>query len=132
MQTYGNESEKEIIYFTAERAKIQIKINNMLDQIEDGAGSAILAKRLEQRESELTVIENRMRDLERQRKANVLTEEMILEYLTTQYRGLKADDTVTAKRLINQFVHKVIIHENDIEIIFTISLLTGGGAGRIT
>lgn len=129
MQEHGNESEKEIIYLTAEMGKIKVKINNMIDQIEDGAGSAILTKRLEQRESELTVIENRIRDLERQRKASVLTEGMILEYLTAQYKGLKADDTVTAKRLINQFIHKVIVHENDIEIIFTISLLTGGGGG---
>jgi hypothetical protein len=39
MQAMGGESKKEIVYLQAELAKLQVKINNMLELIEEGAGS---------------------------------------------------------------------------------------------
>jgi hypothetical protein len=37
MQAMGGESKKEIVYLQAELAKLQVKINNMLELIEEGA-----------------------------------------------------------------------------------------------
>ena len=120
----GNESAKELIYLKAELTKVQLKINNMLDLIEEGAGTVELTKRLAQRESEKNVLVSRMREVERKVNANSISKEMILAFLQERYRGLKSYDISSAKSLINEFVEKVIVYEDDFEIVFKISLHT--------
>lgn len=126
INTMGNESEKELIYLQAELAKVQMRINNMLNMIEEGTGSVELSKRLTQRESEKAILVSRMQEVERKAKANTIPKEMILAYLQERYRSLKSYDTISAKSLINEFVEKVTLYENEFEVIFKISLLTNG------
>lgn len=110
MQDLGGESKKELVYIKAEIAKVQVKINNMLELIEDGAGSKELAARLAQRESEKNILLNRKQEIERKTKASTFTYEMILAYLQKEYEALKTDDTLTAKGLIDRYVEKVVIY----------------------
>ncbi len=125
----GNESNKELIYLKAELSKIQLKINNMLNLIEEGAGSIEMTRRLAHRESEKAILASRIHEIERKAKANIIPKEIILAYLQERYRSLKSLDILTAKSLINEFVEKVIVYEDEFEVIFKISLLTDGGGG---
>lgn len=127
MSSMGNESKKELVYLKAELTKVQAKINNILDIIEGGTGSAELAARLAQRENEKAVLVNRIQEIERKTKASTITREMILAYLEQEYKGLKSDDTLTAKALIDRYVARVIIYEDDFEVVFKILHTDGGG-----
>ena len=127
MQNLGGESKKELIYLKAEIAKVQVKINNMLELIEDGAGSKELAGRLAQRESEKAILSNRIQEIERKTKASTITYEMILAYLQKEYEALKTDDTLTGKGLIDRYVEKVIIYGDEFEVIFKLLHTHGGG-----
>ena len=127
MQNLGGESKKELIYLKAEIAKVQVKINNMLELIEDGAGSKELAGRLAQRESEKAILSNRIQEIERKTKASTITYEMILAYLQKEYEALKTDDTLTVKGLIDRYVEKVIIYGDEFEVIFKLLHTHGGG-----
>ena len=127
MQDLGGESKKELVYLKAEIAKVQVKINNMLELIEDGAGSTELASRLAQRESEKTILLNRIQEIERKTKASTFTHEMILAYLQKEYQALKTDDTLTFKGLIDRYVDKVIIYDDEFEVVFKLLHTHGGG-----
>ena len=132
MQNLGGESKKELIYLKAEIAKVQVKINNMLELIEDGAGSKELAGRLAQRESEKAILSNRIQEIERKTKASTITYEIILAYLQKEYEALKTDDTLTGKGLIDRYVEKVIIYGDEFEVIFKLLHTHGGGGGSRT
>jgi site-specific DNA recombinase len=123
----GGESEKEVIYLKAELVKNQIKINNILSMIEEGTGSKVLLDRLNQRESEQVILENRLREVERKTKASSLTEKMILQFLNEEYKNIKLDDSTTAKALINRYVEKVIIYEKEFEVKLNVLHTDGGG-----
>ncbi len=125
----GGESNKEIVYLKAELAKVQVKINNMLELIEDGAASKELAARLDQRESEKIILVNRLQEAEHKTKASSFTYEMILAYLYKEYEALKADDSLTTKRLLDRYLIKVFIYEEEFEATFKLFLYTTGGGG---
>jgi hypothetical protein len=122
----AGEAQKEAIYLKAEIAKNQIKINNILGMVEEGTGSKILMERLSQRETEQTVLENRLRDIERKTQSRY-TVEMIQAYLEAEYKKLKMENEPNKKALIARYVHKVIIYERDFEVIFTVLHTDGGG-----
>ncbi len=127
MQDLGGESKKELVYLRAEITKVQVKINNMLSLIEDGAGSQELAARLTQRESEKAILVNRIKEIERKTKASSFSIEMILAYLQKEYEALRADDTLTLKGLIDRYVEKVIIYGDEFEATFKLLHTNGGG-----
>lgn len=124
LKNIGNESNKELIYLKAELSKIQLKINNMLNLIEEGAGSMEMTRRLTHRESEKSILVSRIHEIERKIKANTFPKEIILTYLQDRYRSLKSLDILSAKSLINEFVEKIIVYDDEFEVIFKISLLT--------
>ena len=118
MNAMGGESKKELVYLRAELAKVQVKINNILELIEDGSGSKELAGRLNQREQEKTILINRIQEIERKTRASLYTYDMILDFLIKDYEALKADDTLTLKGLIDRYVDKVLIYGDEFEVVF--------------
>lgn len=127
MKNLGGESSKELVYLKAEIAKVQVKINNMLELIEDGAGSKELVARLAQRESEKIILLNRLHEAERRTKASSFTYEMILAYLFAEFDALKSDDTLTTKGLLDRYLIKVIIYGDEFEATFKLLHTHGGG-----
>ena len=127
LKNMGGESNKELVYIKAELAKLQVKINNMLELIEDGSGSKELAARLSQRESEKVILQNRLQEAERKSKASSFTHEMILAYLQKEYEALKTDDALTAKGLLDRYLIKVVIYGDEFEATFKLLHTHGGG-----
>lgn len=127
LKKIGGESEKELIYLKAELAKNQGKITNLLDLVEEGAGTKQLLDRLQQRETEQAVLENRLAEIERKAKSGSITIDMILDLLKKDYETLKGDTMLTAKGLIDRYVHKVIIYPGEFEVIFKFLHTDGGG-----
>ncbi len=132
MKSIAGESSKELVYIKAELAQVQVKINNMLELIEDGAGSKELAARLAQRESEKIILLNRVQEAERKTKASSFTYEMILAYLQKEYDALKTDDTLTVKGLLDRYLIKIVIYGDEFEATFKLLHTHGGGGGNRT
>lgn len=127
MQSMGGESKKEIVYLQAELTKLQLKINNILELIEEGAGSKELAGRLAQREQEKAILANRIKEIERKTKASSFTHTMIVGFLQKEYEALADDNMLAAKARIDRYVEKVIIYDNEFEVIFKLLHTHGGG-----
>ncbi len=109
-----------------------MKINNVLEMIESGTASKELASRLTQREQEKAILLNRVQEIERRTRASLYTQDIILGFLQKEYETLKADDTLTAKGLIDRYVEKVIIYGDEFEAIFKLLHTHGGGGGNRT
>lgn len=133
-------AKSEIDYAKKEYARIQRAINNLLYLIEQGKATDSILKQLKQREKEKAVIEGELGELEKQESLNLNKEEVraYIEHYYKQFiKAKKEKDDEKLKPIVQNFIEKVIIYEEYIEIILKISLgnslvTDGGGEGYWT
>lgn len=116
-------------YLRKEVSKIENQIANLVSAIAAGGGTVIaIVEQLKSLEREKATLENRLQEWLRKQEQNLITEEQIIAHLQ-KYRSLiLSKDEIACKRLIEEFVEKVLVKTDTVETTFKVSvLLTGGG-----
>ena len=104
-------------------------IENLLLAVEQGSAPGPLLKQLAAREREALAIKNEL-DRLRHREEVTLSREDIERYLDgifRQFEDKKSEERL--KPLVRQFVEKVIVFEDRIEVVLKIVLVTAGVGG---
>jgi len=128
LNKYQVDRQGELAYLKKELARVERAINQLLDQIEQGFGGAAVASRLKDRETEQSALLTRLAEIEAKTATSAVNEKTVNEYLDKMKELLKnKDDEDTLKHLVDQFVERVILHKNDVEVILKILVTNGGG-----
>jgi site-specific DNA recombinase len=128
-----NQSGDEKKYLEKELKRVQTAINNLLRLIEQGQASDALVQQLSRREQEAALLQQ---DLDRlsARTAIMLTQKDVELYFESLYQQFKdKENEELLKHLVQQFVAKVTVFEDEIKVDLKIVLVTiGGGGGNRT
>ncbi|MGB9903485.1 MAG: recombinase family protein [Desulfotomaculales bacterium] len=129
-------AKSEADYAKKEYSRVQRAIDNLLRLIEQGKATDSVIEQLKQREKEKAIIEGELEKLERQESLNLSREEVEV-YIEHYYRQFvlarERKDDERLKPIVQNFVEKVIVHEEEIEVTLKITLggplVTNGGGG---
>ena len=128
LNQYQEDRQGELNYLKKELAQVERAINQLLDQIEQGFGGAAVASRLKDRETEQSAIMTRLAEMEAKAVTAAVNEKIVNEYLDKMKELIKnKDDEDTLKHLVSQFVDRVILFKDDVEVILKIFVTNGGG-----
>ena len=123
----GKKSEEQK-YLEGRVRELKGSQENILQAIEKGLASDTLLKRLDTQEKELTVAEEELDRLRVQSHFD-LTPAAVNLYIEDKHEELKKGDDEQKKLIVQEFVERVIVGPEDIEVRLKISLVTGGGGG---
>ncbi|MBW2672752.1 MAG: recombinase zinc beta ribbon domain-containing protein, partial [Deltaproteobacteria bacterium] len=119
----------EADYLKREYRRLQTAIGNLLRLIEQGKATDSVLEQLKQREEEAGLIGRELDRLDKQESLEIGRKE-IEEYLDGLYKQFKdRENEEQLKSLVQQFVEKVTVFEEEIEVTLKITLVTGGGGG---
>lgn len=125
----NNSFGKELNFLQKEISSTQKKLTNILQAIEDGAYSKLLFEQLTKHEERLSELNNQIDTLNTRKKSVIISEEMLTELICVAKEKLYSNnDDQATKALIQQFVDKVIITENQAEIHLNL-ILDASGVG---
>ncbi len=108
-QNIQDQDSPEIIRLNGEIKSLEDKIARLLNQIEDGLGSARAAKRLAEREEQLEGLYAQLR-IEKSKQIK-LTPEKARDFLRRLRRGSK-DNIEYQKMLVHIFVDRIYLYDN--------------------
>jgi len=132
LNQYQEDRQGELNYLKKELARVERSISQLLNQIEQGFGGAAIASRLKDRETEQFALQTRLAEMEAKAATSVVNEKVVHEYLDTMKKLIKnKDDEDTLKHLVSQFVDRVILFKEDVEVILKILVTDGGGGPYI-
>jgi len=107
---------------------VERSISQLLDQIEQGFGGTAVASRLKDRETEQFALQTRLTEMEAKAATSAVNEKTVSVYLDKMKELIKnKDDEDTLKHLVSQFVDRVILFKEDVEVILKILVTNGGG-----
>jgi len=133
LNQYQEDRQGELNYLKKELARVERSIGQLLDQIEQGFGGAAIASRLKDRETEQFALQTRLAEMEAKAATSAVNEKTVNEYLDKMKELIKnKDDEDTLKHLVSQFVDRVILFKDDVEVILKILVTDGGGGGNRT
>lgn len=116
-----NESDQESIELIRLRKDIKAteeKIERLLDQIEEGSGSAIITDRLKKREAELESLKKQFAI--ENAKQLLISPEMVYEFLT-QIKSGEIDCMGYRRMLVKVFIDKIYLYDDKYRILFKYS-----------
>jgi site-specific DNA recombinase len=119
----------EIGYLEREYRRLQTAIANLVRLVEQGKATDSILEQLAQREKEKRMVEEELERLSRQEELDIGRKEVEAYLDELQNRFKNREDEEQLKSLVQQLVEKVIVYEEEIEVILKITLVTGGGGG---
>lgn len=119
----------EIEHLQREYKRLQTAIANLVRLIEQGKATDAIIGQLAQREKEKKLVEEELGRLGRQEELNIGRKEVEAYLDELENRFKNREDEEQLKSLVQQLVEKVIIYEEEIEVILKITLVTDGGGG---
>lgn len=129
-------TKSEADYAKKEYARIQRAIDNLLRLVEQGKATDSVIEQLNQREKEKAILAAEIGRLERQETLNLSRKEVeayIENYYQQFVKARQKEDDEQLKPIVQNFVEKIVIYEEEIEIVLKITLVTDGGGGpRLT
>jgi len=121
--------EKRIAQIKWELAGVNRVINNLVNAIEQGKGSAILIERLQMQEERRNILQAELLNLE-SKKDNPVEIDLVDTLLEKAERELeKVEDPKKLRQLIQLFVERVTVYDDRVEVELKIKLPTGDGPG---
>ena len=127
----------EKAYLERELKKIADKNEKLLDAIEAGEYSPIIARRLKENEQAAETYRKRLTELKLLSSSNVVTEDTLKAYLLTYAQSLKQKNTDDLKEIVSTFIDKVTVYRDSIDIALKINPAmlgldtTGSGGGLL-
>lgn len=124
------ENAEEGRYLEQEIAGLDRQISNIVQALTEG-GSHIraLVNQLKNLESKKAILEGRLQEWRIKQEQEILSEEAIAVYLHHYRYQLKEKDPMVCKRLVEEFVEKVTVKKDTIEVTFKVSVVSPGGGG---
>lgn len=122
-------------YLEKELAAVKKQIDNLVEALAKGGGIAVqsIIEKITNLESKKVSLESQLIECQIKAEANMITVESITNYLLANMRLLKNKNLDTCKRLIQEFVEKVLVRKENIEVIMKITVdLHGGCKGTRT
>ena len=129
-----NEYAVELHHIEKELASTKKEIDNLVNALAAG-GVAVpsIIEKLKGLEQKKSTLEVQHQEWQFKAEASVITVESVAVYLQANMRLLQNKNLDTCKRLIQEFVEKVIVTKEKVEVIFKITVdLNGGGGGNRT
>jgi predicted nuclease with TOPRIM domain len=124
------ESSGEGEYLTQEINKLDKQINNVVEAITvSGGGLKVLTDQLKKLETQKAHLENRYQEWLAKQENELISLESITEHLHYYNRCL--EDPNLSKQVMEKFVDRVIIKQDNIEVFFKVSVVSTGGGGPI-
>jgi len=125
-----NEYAEEINYLKKEMAATEKQVANLVSVLAAGAsGVKAVVERLKLLESKKTTLETRLQECHIKANKSVITKEAIAAHLKKNLRLLKNKSLDTCKQVIQEFVEKVVVYRDKVEVIFKITVDLNGGGG---
>ena len=110
-----------------ELSEIQQQIDNIVDAVAKGLFHPSFKEKMDHLEQRKETLLRRLHEAEFQAQINSPTIDTIKAYLLKD-ADIKNKNLDEQKRIIQAYVRKVIVHENELEIYFIVDL-NGGGEG---
>lgn len=115
-------------YLKKEIKEIEKKINNLVDVIvETGKKASSLVDKITLLEQQKATLEERLQQWQVRHEEEIITLEKITAYLNHHRETLLHGDPMEQKQVIQEFVEKVVVYNDDIKITFKISVDSNGG-----
>ncbi len=121
----------ELRHLERELADAQRKIDNLVEALAAGGVTVHpVLEKIKALEAKKALLEGQFHELRIKAEANTVTLEAVTKYLKENMRLLKNKNLDACKRLVQEFVEKVIVTREKIEVVFKITVdLNGGGGG---
>ena len=115
-----------------ELAGVKKEIDNLVNALAAG-GVAVqsIVEKLKGLETKKSIVEAHLQEWQLKAEANIISVETAIAYLQVNMRLLQNKNPDTCKRLIREFVEKVIVTQEKIEVVFKITVDMNGGGGGI-
>lgn len=117
-QNNDDQESPELIRIRSDIKATELKINKILDQIENGVNSSRVAERLNERETELEELKRLLKKEEA--KQRYIDPEIARGFIET-LRGNGRRDPIYDKLLIRTFVDRIYLYDDHIRILMTYS-----------
>ena len=125
--------KSEAVYIKKEYSRVQRAIGNLLRLVEQGKATDSIIEQLNQREKEKAILAAEIDRLEAQESLDLNREEVeayIENYYRQFVRAREEKDDEQLKPIVQDFVERVVVYEENFEVTFKIKpLVTGGGGG---
>lgn len=118
---------KDIKIYKDELTGIETEIGNIVNAIASGMFHPSMKEKMDVLEERKAILKNRIREAEIQLEIHVPGEDLIRRYLEKD-SDIKNKGPDEQKRIIQTFVSKIIVYDNDITVN-TIVTFDGGGGG---
>lgn len=124
----SSESQSELALLTKELEGVTNQISNLVDAIASGAiqFTSIMDK-LKKLENSKANLESRLIEMNNKMKTASINEGMVKSYLDQHRQYIENKDFDACKQFISQYVEKVIIYKDEIEVILFLDFDGGGG-----
>lgn len=126
-QSQYNTIKNDIQSLNRELATIQQQIDNIVDAVAKGLYHPSFKEKMDQLEQQKAVVLRRLKEAEFQAQINSPSIEEIKSYILKD-ADIKNRDLDEQKRIIQTYIRKIVVYENEIEIQFIVDL-NGGADG---
>ena len=124
-QNKVDQESPSIIRLKGDIKDTEKKIEKLLDQIEEGTGSARVSQRLKKREDELDILK---KELKKEKARQLKLDPALVRSFLLSLRNYSRDDLTYQKMLIKAFVDRIYLYDDH----FTILLNHSGKKGKAT
>jgi len=123
------EFTRDIKLFTDQLTGVQTEINNIINAIAAGMFHPSMKEHMDVLEAKKASLKIKLEEAKRQAQIHAPTPEMIRQYICKD-ANIKNKSLEGQKRIIQTYVNKVIVFEDEIHIDLVVDLNGGGGGNR--
>ena len=126
-----HQDDDELRYLQDEIKRVDGVINNLVKAVEAGQATSTLLTQMDRREQERNTLLGRLAQLESQEKM-IVTPDQVEAYLAELQSSTQRENEDQLKALVQDFVERVVVKKNNLEVRLKISLVTDGSGGAYT
>lgn len=127
----NTEDSRDVKTLEKELKYVEQRINNITDAIAEGASYSSLRNKLSQLEQNQAELLSKISEIQTRSLSIDLDKNMIIQYLNNDMNNLQNKSPDDLKRIIQTYVDKVKVFEEQVEV-FLVVHLNGGGEGSRT
>ena len=112
--------------------EVTTQLTNLVNVLAMGVGQQIetIVSKMKDLESNKTLLQNRIRELDKKIKAALITQDMVESYLEQHRQHIENKDIDACKKFISNYVEQVTVYKDVIEVKILLDIDGGGGAYR--
>lgn len=130
-QSQSKEVNEELRYYKNELSETDKQLDNLVTAIASGAPYELFNERIKDLQNKKANLETRILEVDILSRRELITEEMIKNYLDQHRQAVEEKDIDACKKFIHNYVEKVIVDKDNITIHlhFKYCGYVGGGGG---